>query len=157
MPTDQPTPDLDAVNLAKMMAGAFELRAKHGITDDAPPNEEMAQLLRALLAALATLREDLANANAHIALLEGEAHTGCREAEYQLQREVATLTAEVAALREDKARLDWLEANFGRAGGSSVDEPKWMVWGEDDDLPTFEGATLREAVDAARASQPGGA
>lgn len=63
---------------------------------------------------------------------------------------VLALIAEVRALRDDKARLDFYEANLesdrSREGVYSV----WLDHGWGDE---FTGNTFREAIDAARSKQ----
>ena len=75
-----------------------------------------------------------------------------RTAELYLERE--KLAAEVAGLREDKARLEWIEKN-GLVGSSlwrGVPGNGWLVVGQDRGY-----ATLREALDAARKQATEGA
>ena len=57
--------------------------------------------------------------------------------------EITRLTAENAALREDKARLDWLD---GRVGGIVFDEITPDYWLEEDE-------DIRAAIDAAKQRQ----
>jgi hypothetical protein len=80
---------------------------------------------------------------------------------------ILELVAEVRRLREDAARLSWLEdfhrlraaeglsANYGDVGTNIIERTSdgWMLDRElDRDQPEFE--TLREAIDAARKEKP---
>lgn len=59
-------------------------------------------------------------------------------------------TAELIALRNDKARLDWLEANKGAV---EYDDTIEFSWGINTDSGQESGETLREAIDAGRAAK----
>ena len=59
-------------------------------------------------------------------------------------RKIRELERENAALRQDKARLDWLEENR-RGVNVYFDPTTWMV-----DLEKLDFETLRAAIDAAR-------
>lgn len=65
------------------------------------------------------------------------------------QERLLAFEAEVAALREDRERLDWMESGLGNINETSHDggEEAWYVRQE------HEGQTLREAIDAARKEQ----
>jgi hypothetical protein len=65
---------------------------------------------------------------------------------------VETIRAEKDALRKDAARLDWLESEkVFRASYYPVKEwSRWVLEATD----VTEGATLREAIDAAMEATP---
>ncbi len=66
---------------------------------------------------------------------------------------------ELAALREDKARLDWMERDGARIGrylsGPAENSPKWVIWGDTDE-DDKKGESVREVIDAARGEAPNG-
>lgn len=78
--------------------------------------------LRTLLAALARVTEERDAANAHIALLEGEGHTGCNERIFQAEQEVEALTRDIATLRER------LAGEVGALRIKGVPEPHMESW-----------------------------
>jgi hypothetical protein len=78
----------------------------------------------------------------------------------KLRKEVFQLRAERDALRRDAARLDWLDARTAflahqrQGGGLTLTLSQPPVDGVRPVPVGFTGATLREAIDAARAVQP---
>ncbi len=61
--------------------------------------------------------------------------------------------AEIARLREDKARLDWLEDNsrsIGRSTGYGGSSDSWVWRDSTRQLASHDAATLRDAIDAVR-------
>jgi hypothetical protein len=70
----------------------------------------------------------------------------------RLRAEVSRLRRENAALQQDRERLDWLERNGDKIG------PAWRMDGTYDGWSVGRkiafGATLREAIDAARVAAP---
>jgi hypothetical protein len=80
----------------------------------------------------------------------GTSSAPCPNGVYVRHSDYAALEAECERLREDKARLDFYEANLNsdvdRDGIYSV----WLGrgWGDE-----FTGNTFREAIDAARATE----
>jgi hypothetical protein len=72
-----------------------------------------------------------------------------------LERRLVKLTAENAALREDKARLDWLEeTKMGLCWGGDPQEDDSVIWSwsvaPDPILRGTERYDLRAAIDAAK-------
>ncbi len=65
---------------------------------------------------------------------------------------LTTLRAEQAKDREDAERVDWLEGNFGETG--LIHQPTPLLWRVDVGGITNDAWSLREAVDAARATLP---
>jgi hypothetical protein len=63
--------------------------------------------------------------------------------------DLRALLAAYQSVREDTARLNWLEENHSRISGPVPDSPRFVYWGgvEGEDR---EGETLREVVDRAR-------
>jgi hypothetical protein len=66
--------------------------------------------------------------------------------------EVDALRARLAALERDGERLDAIPHGWriGHEAGASGHSDHWYIWTTDWSQPLGEGATLREALDAAR-------
>ena len=69
-----------------------------------------------------------------------------------IERELAAKDAEIAELRRDKERLDWIIA---------TDDAHWVTWEDGcteisltESEDCFSGASFREAIDKARAEDP---
>lgn len=71
-----------------------------------------------------------------------------------LARAYAELAREVATLRADKERLDWLESEPPQLGNiepaGAFPDGKWTIWRGDGEYGSFRGDTLRSALDSAR-------
>lgn len=75
----------------------------------------------------------------------------------RLGEENRRLYSEVRRLADDAKRMDWLEQNAGRVGGSRLsgpadDSPRFVIWGDTDETDAL-GDTLRETIDAARGAR----
>ncbi len=76
----------------------------------------------------------------------------------RINNEVDRLRAENAKLREDKARLDWLEGylehDFGMIGEPSVQSPGWELGRNLGEAYCIDGQgeSLREVIDSALAA-----
>jgi hypothetical protein len=73
-----------------------------------------------------------------------------------LDADIARLTTELAAAKADTARLDWLSQPRDRIafGINKADNiPGCSLYVDEDCYEPFDAATLREAIDAARAAE----
>lgn len=120
--------------------------------------DEAASALEAAEAKIAALTAELDSARADFAWMvkDRNAWMAAKIAEHD---RVTALTAENATLREDSARLDWLESNRNaELAHEGWEEDVWQVHtvngGRNDREWTLlaEGDTVREAIDAARAA-----
>jgi hypothetical protein len=81
--------------------------------------------------------------------------TALREATETRDQEIERLTAELAAAKADTARLDWLSQPRDRIafGINKADNlPGCSLYVDEDCYEPFDAATLRVAIDAARAA-----
>lgn len=92
------------------------------------------------------LLEDLLN---EFATIPDDAAAALGKHLSNLRAQLAAQAAELERLREDAARLDWLDSTQMPEDLQVSDELKWSCRAEDGTF--FEADYLREAIDAARA------